>query len=115
MGAVMIELPAGKIDPGESAEDTAYRELAEETGYSSGNLQQLGTINPCIGYSNEFIEVFLATELTMGNAEHRSGESLEAFQLAFDEALGWIQNGRITDAKSIIALYWAERELANRS
>ncbi|UCH64241.1 MAG: NUDIX hydrolase [Fidelibacterota bacterium] len=112
LGAVMVELPAGKLDPGEDPLDTARRELAEETGYNCDRLVRLGLIHPCIGYSDERIGVYLATGLKPAKAEGESDESLEPFELSLEEALAWIEQGRITDVKTIIALYWAERYLA---
>ena len=112
VGEVMVELPAGKLDPGEDPLDTARRELAEETGYTCERLVRLGLIHPCIGYSDERIAVYLATGLKPAKAEGESDEFLEPFELSLEEALTWIEQGRITDVKTIIALYWTERYLA---
>ena len=111
VGAVMVELPAGIIDPGEDPLDTARRELAEETGYTSRELVRLGLIHPCIGYSDEEIVVYLARGLVPLEAEGEHDEFVEPFELSLEEALAWIEQGRITDVKTIIALYWAERYL----
>ncbi|UCD39313.1 MAG: NUDIX hydrolase [Fidelibacterota bacterium] len=108
---VMVELPAGKLDPGEEPESTARRELAEETGYTARKLVRLGIIHPCIGYSDEEIVVYLAQGLERLEAEAEADEFVEPFELGLDEALGWIEGGKITDVKTIIALYWAERYL----
>ncbi len=112
VGAVMVELPAGKLDPGEDPLDTARRELAEETGYTSRDLVRLGLIHPCIGYSDEQIVVYLATGLRPAEARTEHDEFVEPFELSLEEALAWIEQGRITDVKTIIALYWTERYLA---
>lgn len=111
LGQVMVELPAGKLDPGEDPMDTAQRELTEETGYACRQLTCLGLIHPCIGYSNEAIEVYLATGLTLAEGKTEDDEFVETFELGLEEALDWIDQGRITDAKTIIALYWTERHL----
>ncbi|UCH11397.1 MAG: NUDIX hydrolase [Fidelibacterota bacterium] len=108
---VMVELPAGKLDPGEDPETTARRELAEETGYTCETLVRLGLIHPCIGYSDEEIVVYLAQGLERREAEAEVDEFVEPFELELDEALGWIEEGKITDVKTIIALYWTERYL----
>ena len=112
VGEVMVELPAGKLDPGEDPLDTARRELTEETGYTCERLVRLGLIHPCIGYSDERIVVYLATGLKPAKAAGESDEFLEPFELSLEEALAWIEQGRITDVKTIIALYWTERYLA---
>lgn len=109
---VMVELPAGKVDAGEGPEETARRELAEETGHTCGELIRLGLIHPCIGYSDEQIVVYLARGLSRREAAAEPDELVEPFELSLEEALEWIRQGQITDVKTIIALYWAERYLA---
>ena len=112
LGRVMVELPAGKLDPGEDPAMAAARELAEETGYHPGQLTRLGLIHPCIGYSDEQIEIYLATELEPAEVAIVHDEFLEPFELGLEEALEWVREGKITDVKTIIALYWTERHLA---
>ncbi len=112
LGRVMVELPAGKLDPGEDPAVAASRELAEETGYHPGQLTHLGLIHPCIGYSDERIEVYLAEQLRPQAAAAEADELLEPFDLDFKEALEWVREGKITDVKTIIALYWTERHRA---
>ncbi len=109
---VMVEFPAGKLDPGETPVYAAARELAEEIGYHPGKLTRLGLIHPGIGYSDEGIEVFLAEELQPRPAATAADELLEPFELSLEEALEWVPEGKITDVKTIIALYWTERYLA---
>lgn len=111
VGEVFVELPAGKLDPGETPEATARRELAEETGYGCGQLTRLGLIHPCIGYSNEQIVIYLATDLMPERANLEHDEFVQPFEMGLDEALDWIDEGKITDVKTIIALYWTERYL----
>lgn len=105
-----LELPAGKIDPGEAALDTAVRELREETGHRAAEWRHLGVMHPCIGYSDERIEIFLARGLTCESAptlDH--GEFLDVLSLSLEEAVAAVRSGEITDAKTITALFWAEK------
>jgi len=104
-----IEIPAGKLEANEAHLDTARRELLEETGYRAGEWTRLGVIHNAIGYSDEAIEIWLATRLEMREPRLDEGEFLEAFTLPFDEALAMAVDGRISDAKTIVGLFWASR------
>ncbi len=112
VGRVMLELPAGKIEPDEDTLITAQRELAEETGYAAANWRHLGTMHPTIGYADERIEIYLAQQLTQleSNALDE-GEFLEVLTLTLDEALSEVRAGRLTDGKTLSALLWAEKVL----
>ena len=107
--AHFLELPAGKIDPGEEALATARRELLEETGYSAAQWRRLATLYPCVGYSNERIELFLARNLKHEGHPGEDGEFLECVQLALDEALELVLAGEIGDSKTILGLLWADK------
>jgi ADP-ribose pyrophosphatase len=107
----LYELPAGKLDDGESPLVCGQRELLEETGYSAAKWQYVATIHPCIGYSNECMSLFLAQELTEGAHQRDGDEFLEIFTLPLSEALEWVRTGRITDVKTVIGLFWAEKIL----
>ena len=109
---VFIELPAGKIDAGEDILVTGQRELLEETGYSASDWIKLGHQYPCIGYSNEIIHIYLAQGLTAGKHQRDNDESLEVFEVPFEQCLRMIQNGEITDGKTIVALFFAEKHLS---
>ncbi|GAB4117110.1 MAG: NUDIX domain-containing protein [Sideroxydans sp.] len=106
-----IELPAGKIDAGEDILATAQRELLEETGYIAREWKHLTTAWPCIGYSDERMEYFIARGLTHQGGQLDEGEFLEVFELSPEEALEWVRVGRITDSKTIVGLFWLDKVL----
>lgn len=111
VGRHFIEVPAGKMEPGEEPLATAKRELIEECGYEAASWQHLTTLHPCIGYSNERIEVYLARDLRhVGNGPD-DGEFLEVLPTPVDQALEWVRQGKITEIKAIIGLMWLERLL----
>lgn len=108
---IFLEMPAGKIDPDEHPLDTMRRELREETGYKAKHWRQLGTIHPCIGYSNERIELFWAQGLSYVGNEPQPGELIEVVELSLTDALLAVRDGEITDGKTLSALLWAEKIL----
>ena len=107
LGRAFLELPAGKIDAGEDILACAQRELREETGFAAANWEYVGVMHPCIGYSDERIEVFFAHELSQVGGALDDGEFLEVLSLRADEVEQAIRIGRITDAKTITAYYLA--------
>ena len=106
-----IEIPAGKIDLSEDIVRTAQRELLEETGYAASEWTHLATTWPCIGYSDEHIEYFLARGLTHQGRNLSHGEFLEVFELSLPEAIERIRLGKINDSKTIVGLFWLEKYL----
>ena len=107
LGRELVEIPAGKLEPGEGYLETGKRELLEETGYVAERWIRLGLINNAVGYSDEAIELWLATGLEKKEAKLDEGEFLEVFTLPFDEALAMARDGRLTDVKTIVGLFWA--------
>lgn len=103
------ELPAGKIDAGEEPAATAKRELREECGYEAGSWRHLATLHPCIGYSDEHIELFLARDLKYIGHALDDGEFLEVMPTKIAEALSWLRSGKITDIKTVIGLLWLDK------
>jgi len=104
-----IEVPAGKVDPGEPHLVTAKRELVEETGYVAADWTRVGVIHTAIAYTDEAIEIFLARRLEMRERKLDAGEFLETFAVPFAEAVAMIREGRITDAKTVSALLLVEK------
>lgn len=111
---VMLELPAGKCHAGEAALLTAQRELQEETGYQAEEWFYLGVFHPCIGYSDEHIEMFFARGLRPVGQSLDEGEFLEVLEMDPNDAYSAVLDGRITDGKTISTLFWAERVLDGR-
>ena len=109
VGRVFVEFPAGKRDPGESAFETGRRELAEEAGYEAASWTRLGLIHPCIGYSDEAIELWRADGLVHVGAKLDDDEHLEVLAMSGAELLAALDRGEITDAKTVAALFFLER------
>jgi ADP-ribose pyrophosphatase len=108
-GREFIEIPAGKIDPGEMQLATAKRELKEETGYVAGEWTRIGVIHTAVAYTDEAIELFMARKLEKQERKLEPGEFLETLTIDLREALQMIRDGRITDAKTVAALLLLER------
>ena len=102
---VMLEFPAGKLDPGEEMLKTAQRELLEETGYRAEHWEWLAEVHPIISYTTERIEIFLATGLTLERAQLDAGEFLETLAVDFADAYAQLKAGAITDVKTVVGLY----------
>ena len=106
--SVMVEFPAGKLDPGEDSLACAQRELLEETGYTARQWARAGVLHPVISYSTEFIDIWFARELTAGQRQLDAGEFLDVFSASTDELLQWCRDGRITDAKTLTGVLWLQ-------
>jgi ADP-ribose pyrophosphatase len=107
----VLELPAGKIDPGESPAATAARELEEELGVVAGRLEPLSEFYTTPGFCAERLWVFLATDLAETKLRREEDEIIEVVRVPFATALDMVASGRIDDAKTIIGLLLAARRL----
>ena len=101
------EIPAGTLDPDESPLNCAQRELVEETGYSSNDWHQLGTITPLPGYSDERIHIFLAADLKKAEQNLDDDEVLNVHQIRIADTLQMISTGEINDGKTVSGLFLA--------
>ncbi len=104
-----VEIPAGKLDAGEPPLQAAQRELQEETGWLARDWSLLLEHDVAIAYSDERIHIYLARGLSAGKHHLDEEEFLECFLLPFDEALAWLDAGRITDSKTQAALLAYDR------
>lgn len=112
MRAVMVEFPAGKLDPGEGALACAQRELLEETGYTAREWARAGVLHPVISYSTEFIDIWFARGLTLGQRKLDAGEFLDVFTATLPELLAWCASGEVTDAKTLTGALWLQNVLS---
>ena len=104
-----IEIPAGKLEPGENHLLCAQRELEEETGYTAKKWSYIRRIHPVISYSTEFIDIYLAEDLVPGKSRLDAEEFLDVFAAPLEQLLAWVESGEITDVKTTISTYWLDR------
>lgn len=103
-GKVMLEVPAGKIDPGEMPLEAAVRELKEETGYTASKVEFLTEFYPSVGYSEERLYLYLCTGLTPGETCFDENEAIEIEEIDLDRLFKMAMSGELDDAKTIIAI-----------
>jgi ADP-ribose pyrophosphatase len=109
VGTVLLEFPAGKLEPGEAIQWCAQRELAEETGYRAREWARAGVLHNAPAYASEAIEIWFARGLHAGERALDEGEFIEVTVVdgaALDAAAG---RGEITDAKTLIGLLWLQK------
>lgn len=104
----LLELPAGTVEPGETFENAAIRELREEAGMRADKLTRLGAYYLAPGYCTELMEAFLATGLSEDPLPPDDDEYLEVIKIPFQEAYGLANNGQIRDGKTLAALWLAK-------
>lgn len=102
---VMLEVPAGKIDANETnPEKTALRELREETGYRASDIRLLTRMYPSVGYSQEYLYIYLCTGLTAGETDFDENEAIDIEEYPVDTLYRMVMEGKIEDGKSQIAI-----------
>lgn len=109
--AALVEIPAGKLDKGETAEACVVREVKEETGIEIEDPVKLAEFYPSPGFTDEKMYVFLAYAGKQGETSQMDDESIASTFVPFDEAIQKIHEGKIRDAKSIIGLLLAKEKL----
>jgi ADP-ribose pyrophosphatase len=104
VGEALLEIPAGKIDPGEAPENCARRELCEETGYRCSELVFLGKIYPAAAYLNEIVYLYYAKNLAAAAQNLDEDEFLTVERVTLEDALGMVLRGEIPDSKTQIGI-----------
>ena len=105
-GKELLELPAGKLNPGESPEQTAIRELEEEGGVIAGKVEKLFDVYPTPAYTNEIIRIYKAIDIKEGSVHLDEDEFLSSVWVDKEELKQMIARGEIKDAKTLIALLY---------
>lgn len=103
----LYEIPAGRLDPGETPADCAARELREETGCTAEQMEPLITMVTTPGFTDERIHLFMATDLTRGEAAREADEFADVIIMRLSEALELIQRGEIVDGKTALGILYA--------
>ena len=108
-GQYLMELPAGKLEPGEDALEGAKRELIEETGYRASHWTKLVRYFASPGFLGEWMQVFLAEGLTRGQAEPEDDESIDVAAIPLSKILKLIDKGKILDGKTLVSIMLYDR------
>lgn len=113
----IVEIPAGKLEPGEAPETTAKRELEEETGYRASSWKHIQTFSTSPGFADETIHLYEASglELVQTPAAMDEDEFVELMEVTIEEAEAMMQDERIFDAKTAFAVLWAKAKFLNEN
>lgn len=109
-GGMLWEIPAGRVDPGESPEECVAREIVEEIGYRAGRIDQIGELLPAVGFCDERIHLFLGRDLEQVERALEADEYIEVVPVAAAEAMNMVLRGEISDGKTQLALLLAQRK-----
>lgn len=113
-GRVLLEIPAGKLEPNEDPLDAVKRELEEESGVNAENVEFIGMTYTTVAFTDEKIYTYMATGLTFTNSHPDEDEFLEVVRVPLDELAQMVMSGEIKDSKTQIAILKAQRLLADR-
>jgi ADP-ribose pyrophosphatase len=108
-GGPIWEVPAGRLDPGESPDACAHRELIEEAGYQAGRLDRLTTIYTTPGFTDERIHLFVARDLSPMPHDREPDEFIETHRFTLSRALDMVRTGEIVDGKTTVSLLFFSR------
>ena len=108
---VIMEFPAGKLDPGEEPAACAARELLEETGFRAASINHIASVYPSPGFCDEVLHVFLANGLTAGPSSPDEDEFIEVLRYKPEDLISMVLGGEIKDAKTVIGILFLERTL----
>ncbi len=100
----ILEVPAGRVEPGEKPFDAALRELVEETGYRAGEIERIASVCPAPGYSDEIIHIYVARKLKYVGSKPEEYEAIERIEMDLDSAMGEVERSDLIDAKTFISL-----------
>jgi ADP-ribose pyrophosphatase len=109
VGKILVEIPAGTLEPGEKPASAARRELAEETGYRARHWRKLTQFIPSPGVLSERTHVFVARSLTPGPQRLEKDEQIRPLVVSWRQAVAWAADGTIQDAKTLIAILLWDR------
>ncbi|MBW5446724.1 NUDIX domain-containing protein [Cohnella sp. CFH 77786] len=112
---VQVEIPAGKLEPGEDPLEAAARELEEETGYRAEGLTHLQSFSTSPGFAEEIVHLYYADELVQGEIHLDEEEFLTCEAITLEQAWQYVREGRICDAKTLLAVYAWQLQAATGS
>ena len=111
VGEDVLELPAGKLEPGEDPDDAIVRELKEETGCTADSIIKVSASFPSPGYTSEVLHLYIARGLHHGDRHLDEDEDLDAFRIPLADAVKMVMNGEIRDSKTQTLILMAEKLL----